>query len=157
MLSKGICIYNPNNNSLEYVDKIKSKFDLKEGNVFDFDINMVYTPNKLLDLDLIRHCFDWIRKWEVIAPFGKYTTLIKDIVEEKDKKYLESIMWDLRVPVYDTRVIFLRKLPNIEEFWEIYLEEIEKLKDNRLAFSVALWKIKPMILTLSNRFNKEQA
>ena len=154
MLSKGLCIYNPDNNSLDFVEKIKSKYDLKIGELFDFDINMVYTPNKEINLELIRFCFDWMNKWEIIAPFGQYNILIKDIVEKHDVEYLESIMWDLRVPCYDTRIIFLKNLPHIKEFWKIYMEETEKLHDNRIAFSVALWKIKPMILTLSNRFYK---
>lgn len=154
MLSKGICIFNQEKKSKKYVDVIKEKYKLEVGKVFDFDINMIYTPEKELDLDLVRYCFGWAEKWEVIAPLGEYTTLIDAIANEKEKKYLKTILWDLRVPVYDTRVIFLRNFPHIKEFWRIYTEETEKLKDSRIAFSVALWKIKPMVLTLSNRFIK---
>lgn len=155
MLTKGLCIFG---DKKEYNEKrisdVKKKFNVDVGEIFDFDINMVYNPQKDIDLDLIRYCFEWSKKWEVIAPLGQYTELISSIAKDNQIDYLKSIMWDLRVPAYDTRIIFVRNTDSMKEFWKIYTHEIKILGESRLAFSVALWKIKPLILTLSNRFIK---
>ena len=52
---------------------------------------------------------------------------------------------DLRVPMYDTRVIFAKLTPDTARLIKIW-NEIEG--DRRLAFLQALYKVKPFILAL---------
>lgn len=89
-----------------------------------------------------------LAKWELVAPLYSYDVLASKIGSEEDRDRTKSIIHDLRVPVYDTRLLFMRRSKNIECLMTYWHEEMQHGGDERLAFMRALYLSKPQILAV---------
>jgi hypothetical protein len=95
-------------------------------------------------LEVIPVAWDLLDKWEVVAPLYDYNVLAAELGSPADRELTKEVILDLRVPVYDTRVFFLRRCPTAEELMERWMAEPG---DRHLAFMRALWHVKPLILS----------
>ncbi len=86
-----------------------------------------------------------LERWEVAVPLQRYDLLAADIGTEEDRAAAVAEICDLRVPLYDTRALFLRQCPAATELLETW-EEIGGHRD--LAFLRALWRVAPLICAL---------
>jgi hypothetical protein len=84
-------------------------------------------------------------KWEIAVPLFDYDILAQSIGDEAERKATKAVIRDLRVPVYDARLIFVRRNPETEALIKEWGEEPG---DRRLAFMRALYRRKPFILAL---------
>lgn len=91
-----------------------------------------------IDYALLEQGFRWLDRWEVIAPFRPYAELAQDIAGSEVLK-----IGDLRQPVYDPRLIFIKTNAKGKKFWERFTSGKEVM-DPRLAFLSALWDVKPL-------------
>jgi 6-pyruvoyl-tetrahydropterin synthase len=122
---------------------------LEFGNIFDFDYNLIVkSVDVKIDDKLIKYGFEFLENWQVIAPLRPYSELICKVISDTFHDYLKNKIIDLRVPVYDDRIIFIKTCDDSRNFWDTYLSETNYLKNSNVAFSLALWEIKPLILTL---------
>jgi hypothetical protein len=58
-----------------------------------------------------------------------------------------GVIADLRVPLYETRTLFLRQCPEIDALLKAWEREGSDGADERLAFHRALWQV-PQLLML---------
>ena len=86
-----------------------------------------------------------LQTWQLAVPLYDYDTMACDIGTEGERKATERVIGDLRVPLYDTRLMFIRKDDETIELIERWKEEAGEQK---LAFLRALYKICPFILPL---------
>ena len=86
--------------------------------------------------------------WQVVVPLMDYDTLARDVGDEEDRALTEEMLHDLRVPVYDTRLIFARKCEASQELLEIWKEEGTDGGHDELAFLRALHRVKPLVNAL---------
>jgi hypothetical protein len=92
--------------------------------------------------------FNWLSRWEVIVPFRPYSELAEDLVKKNSKeKIVQLRVGDLRVPVFDPRLVFIKTNDATKKLWEIYKNEATHW-DNRIAFLIAVWEVKPFIKPL---------
>lgn len=146
MISKGVIVIGGKiNPKLEQFCVANS---LGVGNIFDFDYNLVISSTINFEDRLLKHGFNYLKKWQVIAPLRPYKELICKVIPDKFHDYLKNKILDLRVPVYDDRIIFIKTCDETRKFWGIYIRESKYLKNSNVAFSIALWEVKPFILTL---------
>ncbi len=97
---------------------------------------------------LFEQGFKWLGRWDVIVPFRPYKELAQDLVEAgEESERLKEKIGDLRVPVFDSRLIFIKPGPESKRLWRVYQEE-KKSWDQRIAFMVAVWETKPLIKPL---------
>lgn len=85
--------------------------------------------------------------WEMVAPL--YDTLIaaRSGKDEAERTLTEGIIRDLRVPVYETGIVFLRRCEATITFLHLWRDE--KLRgDSPLAFLRALYVAQPLIYAL---------
>ena len=61
--------------------------------------------------------------WQVVVPLMSYDTLARDVGGEEDRALTEEMLHDLRVPVYDPRVIFARRCEESARLLEAWQEE----------------------------------
>lgn len=102
-----------------------------------------------LDTILLHQGFKWLDHWEIIAPFRPYGELAMDLVEGKTKKQVELLgLGDLRVPVFDPRLVFMRTNPRTEKVWKSYNALKEEGWNPRVAFLAAIWEHKPYVKPL---------
>jgi len=133
------------------VDKVKvSKtllnLDLKLSDKFEEDKIFIWNGEPDITPQRANLCFGWLDSWEVIAAFKDYKILLKDII--KTYINIEKFIPDLRIPVYETGAFFLRNNEAGNLFWNEFLNLSIEYENNVVGFSIALWKVKPFILTL---------
>jgi hypothetical protein len=92
--------------------------------------------------------FNLLSTWQVAVPLMDYKTLARDIGSEADRERAQETLIDLRVPVYDTRMIFVRRCPEGEALVETWSNMLAIGEEPRLAFLRAVWAVKPLILPL---------
>lgn len=91
--------------------------------------------------------FHFLNKWQVVAPLWDYRELAMNEGTEEERERTRAVIRDLRVPMYDTRLIFMRRCPETRSMLEIWDAESNGKMD-RLAFLRALYRIKPLTLAL---------
>ncbi len=99
-------------------------------------------------LDLLGAGFKIIEKWQCAAPLWSYTELAASVGTEEEQNRTRAIIKDLRVPMYDTRVLFVRDCKDTRKLMALWKKEQEAGGDKRLAFLRALYQVKPTICAL---------
>lgn len=84
-------------------------------------------------------------RWEIAAPLYDYKTLACHIGDEAERAKTKNIIRDLRVPIYDIRLIFARKCDNTERLIELWNKDGG---DPHLSFLRSLYRVKPFVLAL---------
>jgi hypothetical protein len=86
--------------------------------------------------------------FDLAVPLFSYTELACHVGDDLDRAITQEVVHDLRVPLYDTRMIFLRKSQETEILIKRFESERESGKDIRLAFLRALYKTPLTVLAL---------
>lgn len=92
--------------------------------------------------------FKLVNKWDLAVPLCDYDMLAMHIGSQEDRDYTQSVIHDLRVPVYETGLMFIQMNPTTRELLEVWDSEQSKGDEKRLAFLRALYRVKPLILAL---------
>lgn len=95
-----------------------------------------------LRLDLILVGFQLLKKWQLAVPLGDYNTLAEDIGTEKGRREAKEIVKDLRVPIYDSRVMFVRQCPETRNLFDLWGG------GGQLKFLEALYQSRPIVNAL---------
>lgn len=97
--------------------------------------------------------FRWIGagRWECAAPFRPYSELALNHGDEEERTLTHRLVIDLRQPVYDARVLFVRCCEGTDSLLAAWQEEQEHCRCERycgLPFLRAVWRVKPLLLAL---------
>jgi len=85
--------------------------------------------------------------WEVAAPIYHYDKLANTVSTKEERQITADVIGELRVPFYETGMVFLKRTPSSEALIRAWRREM-KSHDERLAFMRALYEIKPLFLSL---------
>jgi len=114
----------------------------------DWPKTLVWEPSLPVRKALLPVGFGFLDKWHLAAPLWSYEELARDVGTPQDRARTEAVIRDLRVPLYDTRLLFLRRTRETRELLWHWKQEIADGSDERLAFLRALYRVKPVILAL---------
>lgn len=92
--------------------------------------------------------FGFLAQWEVAAPVWSYETLAADVATGAERERTETLVGDLRVPLYETGLLFVRRCEAGEALLEAWQAEYREGGEPRLAFLRALCRVKPLFLAL---------
>jgi hypothetical protein len=116
-----------------------------------------WDPAIPLRLELVPAGFNFLHKWHAAAPLFDYNTLAFQHGTLEERQRTMAVIADLRVPLYETRALFLRQCPEVDALLEAWVTECDHLgareaspeddQHMRLAFHRALWKV-PQLLML---------
>lgn len=95
--------------------------------------------------ELVTAGFGWLEQWEVALPLGSYERLARDIGNKAERAKTVKVIRDLRVPFYETGLMFLRRCRRVEALLAAWRAETG---ERRLAFLRALYRVKPLVLAL---------
>ena len=110
---------------------------------------LIWNPTCPLRTELLPIGFYLLETWQLAVPLCDYGILARDVGTEDDRERTASVVRDLRVPLYDTRLIFARKCDDVEGLLTEWTGKMDRIdSDARLAFLRALYKAKPFILAL---------
>ena len=121
-----------------------------------FPKTLWYDPAVKLRPDLIGTGFDLLETWEVAAPLFSYKRLARDLGTVEERERTAAVVHDLRVPVYETRCLFLRCCRGTRDLMAAWGEELVLGAEEpggggdkeRLAFLRSLYRVKPLVLAL---------
>ena len=86
--------------------------------------------------------------WEILAVLIAGEKLARDVGSATERKKTEAAVGDLRLPVYDTGVLWVRKTPVTERLVARWGVEVEGGADESHAFLRALYGERAMLCTL---------
>lgn len=102
-----------------------------------------------LRLDLIPIGFHRLAKgWQIAAPLYSYGRLARDLGDDADRQRTREVIHDLRVPVYETGLMYIYRCEDTERLIEAWRDERTDGGDTRLAFMRALYRAKPVMCAL---------
>lgn len=92
--------------------------------------------------------FNLLARWHLAIPLVSYDLLAAACGTETDRAATAAIIHDLRVPVYDPRLLFVRRCPETKEFLTTWAAERAAGGCPELALLRALYRCKPLLLAL---------
>ena len=98
--------------------------------------------------------FGLLKTWDCAAPIVSYETLAVHVGTEEDRARTAKIIRDLRVPLYDTRLLFVRRNTIGRALIDMWRTELELGGNEQLAFLRAFYTIKPRMNALPTTWNK---
>jgi len=109
--------------------------------VMMWDDNLIWDTTAALRMEMIPIGYNLLEKWDIAVPLMPESVLAVDLGTLEERQLTEEVIHDLRVPVYDTRVMFVNRNRTTERLMGIWHEE----QDNgtALAFMRALGKVQP--------------
>jgi hypothetical protein len=110
-----------------------------------FTETLIWKPGFDLRLDLLLKGFQLLKTWQVVVPLFDYTTLAANVGTVSDRQATKAVIRDLRVPLRDTRLIYLRRCDATRELVNTWRDVAHECKEERLAFLQALYMVKPLV------------
>ena len=131
---------------------------LQDGDLrLPFKYTIIYSPSAPLRHDLLPIGLSFLDTWQLAVPMWDYEQLALSAGTDADRQRTEAVIRDLRVPLYDTRLIFARQCPDTERLITLWRKELADGGDERLAFLRALYAVKPLILALPMTWTRPKA
>lgn len=126
-----------------------SNLQLATAHDWDFDLpfteTLILTPGFDLRLDLLLKGFDLLKRWQVVVPLFDYETLAANVGNEADREATQAVIRDLRVPLRDTRLIYVRRCEATRDLMAAWQHAAQTCREERLAFMQALYTVKPLV------------
>lgn len=114
-----------------------------------FSENMIWTNGVKIKRENVGVGFKLLNDWQLAIPIHSYDDLvIHQDMDDNEKEYIISVIHDLRVPFYNTNLIFIRRCSETKELFEQWQLEQKQIRNIDLAFHVAYYKVKPTLCAL---------
>ena len=110
----------------------------------------LWEPSKVLSPRLLNYGFLRIVEggWDLASSLHSYKVLADRVGSEEDRRGTERLIGDLRLPVYDSRLVWVRDTPASCSFLEAWEVELQKGVGEFHSFLRTLYTIRPRICTL---------
>lgn len=110
---------------------------------------LFYKTGTVLRTELLQVGFNLLTRWDAVIPLLSYQQTAANIGSPEDRAATKELIGDLRVPAYDTRLLYVRKNDAgaglIAEWWrQLGREDIPK-RSADLAFLRAVFVVKPRL------------
>lgn len=127
------------------IERLSLDFTLSDRPVLPYARTLIIRDQVDLRSMLFPAGFNLLERWQVVAPLYSYDVLATHIGSEKERAATAKIIRDLRVPVYDTRLLFVRKCADTLKLLDTWYSERKSGSDQRLSFMRAFYKVKPLL------------
>lgn len=119
-----------------------------------FSENMIWSNGAKIKRENVMFGFKLLEKWQIAIPIFSYDILAIHLTDEQDKEYVRSILHDLRVPVYNTNLMFVRRCSDTQELFDCWQNEKQIVSDENIAFHIAYYKTKVLLNALPESWCK---
>jgi hypothetical protein len=109
----------------------------------------LWVPNKPLRYDLLVPAWHLLKCWDVVAPLYSYDTLALAFGSGEDQALTAKVLPDLRIPFYNTNLLFLRDTPATQDLVGEWERQQGPGLNEHLAFLRAVYIVKPMLLPMT--------
>lgn len=120
-----------------------------------FEYTFIWDPTLQLKIQLLN--YGWLRiseenqpreRWEMAAGLISLEKTAADVGSERDREQTERLIGDLRLPVYESRQLWVRKTEDSEKVISDFAKHLEHGVTEYHAFLRALYKNRCMLCTL---------
>lgn len=118
------------------------------GPTLPFYRTLLWTGNAPLRRDTLAAGFNLLDTWHIALPLFDYNRLANSFGSQAEREKTEAVIRDLRVPVYDYRLMFVRRCTETENLLQAWDRETTIGSDLTLSFMRALYEVKPLVLAL---------
>ena len=133
------------------LEELKGKLNVKYGDSspwLPWEKTIIWDTGVILRTEMIPTGLGLLDTWQIAMPlWDKYSLAIHE-GDEDDREQTKAIVRDLRVPLYDTRLIYARECDETKQLFAQWSTEREKGASTRLAFLRAFYQVKPLMLAL---------
>ncbi len=116
---------------------------------------LIVGPGVEVPWHLVGFGFAFLERWEAAAPLAGVLT--SEIGGKAEQGRTQAVVRDLRVPVYASGLLFVRRCSAGEALLAAWRAESTAGADTRLAFLRALYQVKPVMLALPRTWMQGQA
>lgn len=109
-----------------------------------FARTLIWNVDASLRVDMVPVGFGLLETWQMAVPLRDHDTLAADVGTEAEREKTRAVIHDLRVPVYNTSVIFAQDCEETRLLFQLWEAE----GGGELAFLRSLYQARPMILAL---------
>jgi hypothetical protein len=109
---------------------------------------LLWDPAVALRTELLPIGFHLLDAWQVACPLLSYDTLAQEVGNEEDQERTRALIHDLRVPVYDVRLVFVRRCGDTRLLMEYWGEERAGSVGTFHPFLRAMYRARPLVLAL---------
>lgn len=143
----GIVALGPVPGEVQTMVQTNDKLSIKQADEpeLSFPQTLLWHPRIHLRPELIPVGFALLDVWQVAAPLWDYDELACQIGSDEEQAKTKEVIRDLRVPLYDPGLMFMRRCGDTQKLVETWKAE---KGEEKLAFLRALYQTKPMILAL---------
>ena len=129
---------------------LEGKLNVKHGDApwMPWQKTIIWDANARLRMEMIPTGIGLLDTWEIAVPLWDNYGLAIHEGDEDDRALTKAVIRDLRVPLYDTRMIYVRQCVNTDHLFSQWREERQVGESDRLAFLRAFYKVKPFMLAL---------
>ncbi len=122
--------------------------EIAEGTaVIEYDRTLIWDATLPIQVAMLPVGLSLLDNWQVCVPLFDYGTLAAGVGDEEDRERTRVIIHDLRVPLYEPRLMFVKDCEEGHHLVRLWQQEIVK-GDYRLAFARALYQVRPLICAL---------
>lgn len=111
------------------------------GNYPTYNRFLLWDRQANLRRDLILTGFELLQKWQLAVPLLDYNVLAENVGSDKQRQDTKEVIHDLRVPIYDHRVMFVRQCTETRKLFELW-------DGTQLGFLRALYQSRPVVNAL---------
>lgn len=115
-----------------------------------FAYTIIWNPRSVPNPEFLTLTIGTLRErgWDLAVPLYSYTKLTDKLGSAEERKATKALIHDLRVPYYNTDLMFIKRNDRTKELITRWAEERQGTTDEKLAFIRALYQVKPFILPL---------
>lgn len=145
----GVLIIGDEHKGKKLLEPIKTDIDIVYGVInLPFQYTVIWNTNLPIQVEKIAVGLMLLQTWEMAIPLFDYSVLAESIGDEQERNKTKDIIRDLRVPLYDTRLMFIKTTRETQYLIDCWTSEMKNGANEMLSFLRNLYKIKPLILAL---------
>ena len=122
-----------------------------------YNRTLIWNTDLHLRLELVPVGMGLLEKWEIACPILSYERLAVHTAAHDEREKTRQVVRDLRVPLYDTRLIFVRRTPDTTRLFDLWQAELSEGADEQHSFLRALYTVKPFVLALPTTWTDSHA
>lgn len=126
----------------------KVSVQIADGPVLQWSRTLIWSPTVVLKQELVPTGFNLLNTWDVAMPLWNYDELALRAGDEEGRARTLAVIRDLRVPMLDTRLIFVKRNERTTALFAAWAAERRTGDDERLTFLRAHYQTKCRLLPL---------
>lgn len=135
--------------ALSIFEPYKDKLGVVTGEIdLRYSRTLIWDGQCRLRRELLFTGFALLDTWQIACPLFNYDVLAANVGGEEEREETKKVIRDLRVPLYDTRLMFVKRCDETIELIRQWKSEWKENYDPKLAFMRAFYRVKPLMLAL---------